>query len=173
MVPFFTLLFRLFDKYNIKIYNKFIQCVFFVLIIVVIVFVNKMLGRTKAELRPSEKEIIANIQQDYNKNPNLKVFAHSNENYIAYCYTDVVPPKGLVVCSMFLSAIDDVYYKKLNSLLNDDYDYILLYKPYEDQIFNENWSMSAKIKLMLENDYKVIDEDILCRYYKKHKYDSN
>ena len=164
MVPFLTVFFRLFDKYNIKIYNKFIQCVFFVLIIVVIVFVNKMLGRTKAELRPSEKEIIANIQQDYNKNPNLKAFAHSNENYIVYCYTDVVPPKGIVVCSMFLSTIDDVYYKKLNSLLNDDYDYILLYKPYESQILNDGLELSRDISRKLESDYKIIadDSEITC-----------
>lgn len=167
MIPFFILFFGVIHKFFSFYNTKLFQCIFYIFVLITIAFVNKYLGRTKPILTDTEKSIIENIQKDYKTNNNLKVFASDNEAYYVYCYTNVVPKKGIVICSMFLNVIEDLYYNKLYSLLNDNYDYIVLYNRF-NSVLNDKWGLSLQINNMLQYDYDLIIDDSAYRCYKKH-----
>ena len=167
MIPFFVLLFSLIHKYIKSSDHNVFQGLYIFIIILFVILVNKKLGRSKPILTETENNVIESIREDYTKNNNLNVFASGNEVYYAYCYTDAMPKKGIVVCSMFLSVVDDIFYNKLYSLLNDNYDYVVLYNDFMSKSFDDKWGLSTKIKQMLEKKYTIITSDVMTRCYKK------
>ena len=169
MIPFFIMIFGIISKYERIYKNIILKYSYYLLVILFIIYANKILGRSKPMLNETERNIIKSIQDSYSENNDLKVYASDNEVYYVYCYTDVVPPKGIVVCSMFLNAISDVYFKKMNSLINDNYDYVVLYYRLVRDYLAANSDYVNGINNMLKSDYDLISENDSTYFYKKHK----
>ncbi len=73
MIPFFIMIFKIVEKYEIIYNKKMFRSAIYVFILLFIIFVNKILGRTKPTLNEMEQNVIDNLQKDYNNNNNLKI----------------------------------------------------------------------------------------------------